>query len=134
MRPSSASVSPASITPRGATGIGRNAYPSGPGTGWGGGSRSSARALVAGAQVFAEPGGAQGTYSEHMSDDCRHGMNPAWCSSCLGDDDRAFPGLNGSGTRAGVSEQEQVDRLCRQLGVPSQPVGEGVQLPLDVLQ
>lgn len=61
-------------------------------------------------------------------------MNPAWCSSCLGDDDRAFPGLNGSGTRGGVSEQEQVDRLCRQLGLPSQPVGEGVQLPLDVFE
>jgi hypothetical protein len=61
-------------------------------------------------------------------------MNPAWCSSCLGDDDRAFPGLNGSGTRAGVSEQEQVDRLCRQLGLPSQAVGEGVELPLDVFE
>ena len=61
-------------------------------------------------------------------------MNPAWCSSCLGDDDRAFPGLNGSGTRTGVSEQEQVDRLCRQLGVPTQTVGEGASLPLDVFE
>jgi hypothetical protein len=61
-------------------------------------------------------------------------MNPAWCSSCLGNDDRAYPGVNGSISRGGDSHQAQWDRLCRQLGVPSTPIGEGTTLPSDVFE
>lgn len=61
-------------------------------------------------------------------------MNPAWCSTCLGNDDRAYPGVQGSVSGGGVSEQEQWDRLCRQLGVPTQPVGKGSTLPPEVFE
>jgi hypothetical protein len=69
-----------------------------------------------------------------MSDECRHGMNPTWCSTCLGNDDRAYPGVQGSVAGGGVSEQQQFDRLCRQLGVPTQSVTAGTDLPLDVFE
>ena len=61
-------------------------------------------------------------------------MNPAWCSSCLGNDDRAYPGVNGSVSRGADSHQAQWDRLCRQLGVPTQPVVEGARLPSEVFE
>lgn len=61
-------------------------------------------------------------------------MNPAWCSTCLGNDDRAYPGVQGSVSGGGVSEQEQFDRLCRQLGLPLHPVPKGAILPMEVFE
>ncbi len=69
-----------------------------------------------------------------MSDECRHGMNPTWCSTCLGNDDRAYPGVQGSVSGGGISEQQQFDRLCRQLDVPTQSVATGRALPMDVFE
>lgn len=69
-----------------------------------------------------------------MSDECRHGMNPDWCSSCRGDDDSAFGGVRGAGFHGGEVKQDQLDRLCRQVGIPTVPVGVGSSLPSHVFE
>ena len=69
-----------------------------------------------------------------MSDECRHGMNPEWCSTCRGVDDSAFNGARGTGLQGGEAKQDQLDRLCRQLGIPTVPVGVGSSLPSHVFE
>jgi hypothetical protein len=70
-----------------------------------------------------------------MDEECRHGLTPAWCSSCRGDDDSAFGGVRGAGTHGGGEvKQDQLDRLCRQLGIPTVPVGVGSSLPSHVFE
>ena len=58
-----------------------------------------------------------------MSDECRHGMNPEWCSTCRGVDDSAFNGVRGPSLQGSEAKQDQLDRLCRQLGIPTVAVG-----------
>lgn len=63
-----------------------------------------------------------------MSEDCRHGLNPEWCASCRGDDDRALS--PGTGRNVfGNGMQAQVDRLCRQLDIPTVKVAADSSLP-----
>jgi len=69
-----------------------------------------------------------------MSDECRHGMNPEWCSSCRGHDDSAYGGVRGSGFLGGEAKQDQLDRLCEQLGIPKVQVGVGSSLPSHVFE
>jgi hypothetical protein len=66
-----------------------------------------------------------------MSDECRHGLNPAWCSSCRGDDDRALSPAGGRNVY-GDGMQAQLDRLCRQLEIPPVKVGALSSLPPEV--
>ncbi|WP_156996603.1 hypothetical protein [Knoellia aerolata] len=66
-----------------------------------------------------------------MSEDCRHGLNPAWCASCRGDDDRALSPAGGRNVY-GDGMQAQVDRLCRQLAIPMVKVGALSTLPPEV--
>lgn len=67
-----------------------------------------------------------------MSDDCRHGLNPEWCSSCRGDDDSALAPAGGRPVVVGDGMQAQLDRLCRQLSIPSVKVGYRSSLPMEV--
>lgn len=67
-----------------------------------------------------------------VSEECRHGMNPDWCAACRGDDDGSTPRPGGSGLHGGDSKQDQLNRLCRQLGIPAVPVGVGSSLPSEV--
>ena len=66
-----------------------------------------------------------------MSTDCRHGLNPEWCASCRGDDDRALSPAGGRNVY-GDGLQAQLDRLCRQLEIPTVKVGAGSNLPVEV--
>ncbi|GAA4714023.1 hypothetical protein GCM10025782_07880 [Pedococcus ginsenosidimutans] len=59
-------------------------------------------------------------------------MNPEWCSACRGDDESAFAGVRGSALHGGQVKQDQLDHLCRQLGIPFVPVGRGSSLPSHV--
>ncbi|GMA87489.1 hypothetical protein GCM10025868_27390 [Angustibacter aerolatus] len=65
-----------------------------------------------------------------MDEDCRHGMNPAWCSTCQGHDDAHVARPAGSqAPSGGDSKQDQLDALCRQLRIPPASVGVGSSLP-----
>ncbi|MFC7485489.1 hypothetical protein ACOCJ7_03100 [Knoellia sp. CPCC 206453] len=66
-----------------------------------------------------------------MSEDCRHGLNPEWCASCRGDDDRALSPAAGRNV-FGNGMQAQLDRLCRQLSIPVAKVGADGSLPVEV--
>ena len=66
-----------------------------------------------------------------MSEDCRHGLNPEWCASCRGDDDRALSPTAGRNV-FGNGMQAQLDRLCRQLSIPTPKVGADGTLPDEV--
>lgn len=66
-----------------------------------------------------------------MSEDCRHGLNPEWCASCRGDDDRALSPAGGRNV-FGDGMQAQLDRLCRQLAIPTEKVAVGGNLPKEV--
>lgn len=66
-----------------------------------------------------------------MSEDCRHGLNPEWCASCRGDDDRALSPAGGRNV-FGNGMQAQLDRLCRQLAIPTVKVGADGSLPTEV--
>jgi hypothetical protein len=61
-------------------------------------------------------------------------MNPEWCSRCRGDDDRAFSGVREIGVQGRDPKQDQLDRLCKQLGIPSVPVGVGGSFPSHVFE
>lgn len=66
-----------------------------------------------------------------MSEDCRHGLNPEWCASCRGDDDRALSPAGGRNV-FGNGMQAQLDRLCRQLSIPMAKVSADSSLPAEV--
>lgn len=68
-------------------------------------------------------------------DECIHGMNPTWCSTCTkapGDAPRTRIGEYGF--HGGASKQDLLHTLCDLLGVPRQPVGRGSSLPSDVFE
>ncbi|GGB90011.1 hypothetical protein GCM10011314_32340 [Knoellia flava] len=61
-------------------------------------------------------------------------MNPDWCSTCRGHDEGAFGGGRGTALHGGQVKQDQLDRLCRQLGIPTVRVGVGSSLPSHVFE
>ncbi len=69
-----------------------------------------------------------------MTEDCQHGMNPEWCSTCRGDDDRAFSGVKPVGVQAKDPKQAELDKLCKQLKIPTVPVAAGNRLPSQVFE
>lgn len=64
-------------------------------------------------------------------DECRHGMNPEWCATCLGTDSTTTAG-DTYGYYGGQTKQDLLDELCDALGIPREPVGRGSSLPSHV--
>jgi hypothetical protein len=67
-----------------------------------------------------------------VSDECIHGMNPDWCSQCQGHEAPATSRTGDYGYYGGQTKQDLLNRLCDQLGLPREPIGEGSSLPSHV--
>jgi len=65
-------------------------------------------------------------------DECVHGMNPAWCGICRGDDEPANVRRGASGLHGGRIKQDVLDEVCDLLGRPRAMVSTGSSLPSDV--
>lgn len=65
-------------------------------------------------------------------DECIHGMSPAWCGVCSGAEAGSSSRRGDYGFYGGESKQDLLVKVCRQLGIPTEPVGVGSSLPSHV--
>lgn len=56
-------------------------------------------------------------------------MSSAWCGVCSGADKGASSRRGEYGFYGGESKQDLLDKVCRLLGIPTEPVGVGSSLP-----
>lgn len=66
------------------------------------------------------------------ADECLHGMNLEWCSTCNGSDVEAARPHDNLGFVGGETKQDLLDELCDELGIPREKVGVGSSLPSHV--
>lgn len=65
-------------------------------------------------------------------DECRHGIDPAWCATCSNTDDTTTNRTGSYGFQGGETKQDVLDDITRMLGIPSREVSVGSSLPSDV--
>ena len=65
-------------------------------------------------------------------DECRHGMDPAWCATCSNTDDTATSRSGSYGFHSGETKQDVLNDVTRMLGMPSRQISVGSSLPSDV--
>lgn len=68
-------------------------------------------------------------------DDCKHGINPAWCAICSGLETGPARSSSGNyGYFGGQSKQDLLVAICDLLGIPRMSVGVGSSLPSEMFE
>lgn len=66
--------------------------------------------------------------------DCIHGMPRSWCGICTKADSGVTVRTGEYGFHGGESKQDLLDKVCRLLRIPTEPVGVGSSLPSHVFE